>query len=449
MEKTNSPTLKRSLTLMPVIFFGLAFMAPKTFFSTYGVAVHSTNGMMPTAYALALVVMLFTAYSYAQLVKAFPNAGAAYTFTQKSINPYIGFIVGWTIIIDYLLSPMISSLILGISLKAYFPFIPMFVWIILFIIFITIVNILGIKLAAKLNTYMLLFQIILFGLFFILTIKGLLAGKGAGILFSTNPFYDSKINVSAFLSVVPILCFSFLGFDAVTTLSEETKNPTRTLPKAIYLITLIGGFLFIAGSYFAQLIFPDFQSFKNPESAYLEIAMYIGGHIFSSFFVVVGLTATTASAIASGTSASRILYSMGRENVLPKKIFGYLSQKYRTPVVNILIIGVISLSALFLNLTTAISLISFGALFAFFFVNLSVVAHYFFRKEQRSFKETIQYLMIPLIGAALIGLFFIKLDKHSLLLGGTWLLIGVIFLLNLTKMFRQPPPELSFKEAQL
>jgi putrescine importer len=448
MEKTNAPTLKRSLTLMPVIFFGLAFMAPKTFFSTYGVAVHSTNGMMPTAYAIALVVMLFTAYSYAQLVKAFPNAGAAYTFTQKSISPHIGFIVGWTIIIDYILSPMISSLILGIALKAYFPSIPMFVWIIGFSAFITAVNILGIKLAVKLNTYMLLSQILLFVLFFVLTIKGLLAGRGAGVLFSTVPFLDSEVNVSALLSVVPILCFSFLGFDAVTTLSEETKDPARTLPKAIYLITLIGGFLFITGSYFSQLIFPDFQSFKNPESAYLEIAMYIGGNIFSSLFIVVGLATTTASAVASGTSASRILYAMGRESVLPKKIFGYVSPKYRTPVVNILIVGVVSLSALFLNLTTAVSLISFGALFAFFFVNLSVVAHYFFRKKQRSFKGTIQYLIIPLIGAALIGLFFIELDKHSLLLGGIWLLIGFIYLLNLTKVFRQPPPELSFKEAQ-
>ncbi|OIK16865.1 Putrescine importer PuuP [Bacillus sp. MUM 116] len=447
MANTNSPTLKRSLSLTHVVFFGLAFMAPKTFFATYGVAVQSTNGMIPTAYAIALVVMLFTAYSYAQLVKAFPNAGAAYTFAQKSISPHIGFIVGWTIIIDYMFSPMISSLILGISLKAYFPAVPRFVWIILFVAIVTIVNILGIKFAAKINMYMLFFQFLLFALFFILSIKGLLAGKGTGTLFSAVPFYDPEVKASNLLSVIPILCFSFLGFDAVTTLSEETENPKRTLPKAIYLITFIGGFLFIAGSYFAQLIFPEFQSFKNPESGYLEIAMYIGGNIFMSFFVAVGLTSTFASAVASGTSASRILYAMGRENVLPKKVFGYLSPKYRTPIINILIVGGIALSALFLNLTTAISLINFGGLFAFIFVNLSVIAHYFFRRKQRSFKGTIQYLVIPLIGAALIGLFFIKLDKHSLILGGTWLLIGFIYLLNLTKMFRQPPPELAFEEA--
>lgn len=233
----------------------------------------------------------------------------------------------------------------------------------------------------------------------------------------------------------------------MTTLSEEAKDPTKTLPRAIYLITLIGGLLFIVGSYFAELIFPSFQSFQNPESAYLEIAMYIGGNIFTSIFVAVGLTAGFASSVASGTSASRILYAMGRENVLPRKVFGYLSPKYRTPVFNIVLIGVITLSALFLDLMTAVSLINFGALFAFFFVNLSVVAHYFIRQRQRSFRGTIKYLIVPLIGAGLIGLFFINLDKHSLMLGSAWLLIGFVYLSNVTKMFRQPPPQLSLEEA--
>lgn len=447
MEHSASPTLQRSLTLKYVVFFGLAFMAPQTFFSTYGVAVHSTNGMMPIAYAIALIVMLFTAYSYAQLVKAFPNAGAAYTFTQRSISPHVGFRVGWTIIIDYLFSPMISSLLIGISLNAFFPSVPMFVWITSFVLVITTVNILGIKLAAKFNTYMLFLQIFVFILFFVLTIYGLLSGKGAGTLFSTVPFYDSEIKIPTLLSVVPLLCFSFLGFDAVTTLSEETKEATKTLPKAIYLITLIGGLLFVSGSYFSQLIFPKFQSFQNPDSAYLEIAMYVGGNIFTSIVVAVGLTAGFASAVASGTSASRILYAMGRENVLPKNIFGYLSPKYRTPVFNILIIGAVAFSALFLDLMTAVSFINFGALFAFFFVNLAVVAHYYVRQKQRSLKATIQYLIIPLVGAALIGLFFINLDEHSLMLGGAWLLIGFLYLLNLTKMFRQPPPQLSIEEA--
>ena len=444
----NSPTLKRTLSLKYIVFFGLSFMAPTTMISTYGVAVTSTNGMISTAYAIALIVMLFTAYSYAQMVKAYPTAGAAYTFTQKSISPHVGFLVGWTILLDYIFSPMISSLFLGIAMNAYFPSVPMYVWIIVFIVTVTTINVLGVTIAAKFSTAILFMQFGTYTLFIIFSIKGLLNGQGAGTLFSILPFIDSHANMPEIMAVIPVLCFSFLGFDAVTTLSEEVKNPKKSIPKAIYLITIIGGVLYIVGSYFLQLVWPDYQSFKNPEAAYIDIAMYIGGNFLVSYILAEGTMACFASAIASGTSASRILYAMGREQVLPAKIFGHLSPKYRTPVYNILIIGCIAFSSLFLSLTFAVSLINFGALFTFTLVNLSVIAHYYIRKKQRSIRGTIQYLIIPLIGASLTGLFFVKLDIHSLILGGVWFTLGFLYLLNLTKMFRKPPPELVFEEAQ-
>ncbi|MEK4029176.1 APC family permease [Pseudobacillus sp. FSL P4-0506] len=444
----NSPTLKRTLSLKYIVFFGLSFMAPTTMISTYGVAVTSTNGMMTTAYIIALVVMLFTAYSYAQMVKAYPTAGAAYTFTQKAISPHVGFLVGWTILLDYIFSPMISSLFLGIAMNAYFPSVPMYVWIIMFIVIVTTINVLGVTVAAKFSTAILFMQFGTYALFIIFSIKGLLNGQGAGTLFSILPFMDSNANISDVMSIIPVLCFSFLGFDAVTTLSEEVKNPKKSIPKAIYLITIIGGALYIVGSYFLQLVWPDYQSFKNPEAAYIDIAAYIGGNFLISYILAEGTMACFASAIASGTSASRILYAMGRERVLPAKIFGHLSPKHRTPVYNILIIGCVAFSSLFLSLTFAVSLINFGALFTFTLVNLSVIAHYYIRKKQRSLRGTIQYLIIPLIGASLTGLFFVKLDIHSLILGGVWFTLGFLYLLNLTKMFKQPPPELVFEEAQ-
>ncbi|HZG16273.1 MAG TPA: APC family permease [Candidatus Bathyarchaeia archaeon] len=447
MSHSQLPTLKRALSLKYVVFFGLAFMAPTTMFSTYGVAVNSTNGMISTAYIVAFIVMLFTAYSYAQMVKAFPNAGAAYTFTQKSLSPHIGFLVGWTILLDYVFSPMISALLLGIAMEAYFPSIPMYIWIVMFIFTVTVVNILGITIAAKFNTVLLFLQFGTFALFTAFSIQGLLNGKGAGTLFSILPFLDSQANMQNFWSVIPVLCFSFLGFDAVTTLSEETKNPQKSIPRAIYLITIIGGVLFIIGSYFLQLVWPEYQSLQDPESSYIEIAMYIGGNFLTSYILAEGIMASFSSAVASGTSSSRILYAMGRERVLPNRIFGYLSPKYRTPLFNILLVGGIALSALFLSLTTAVSLINFGAFFAFTFVNLSVISFYFVRNKQRSIVGTIRYLIIPLIGASLTGLFWVMLDKHSLLLGGVWLALGFLYLLYLTKMFRQPPPELSFVEA--
>ncbi|WP_134704334.1 APC family permease [Ammoniphilus sp. YIM 78166] len=443
----RSPTLKRTLTLKHVVLFGISFMAPVTVFATYGIAIEMTQGMIPTAYAIALVVMLFTAYSYGQLVKEFPTSGSAYTFTQKAMGSHMGFLVGWAILVDYLFSPMISALLVGIFVSPYLPGVPMFIWIMLFVTVITVVNILGIRFAANFTTFLVVFQLLFLVLFCFLSVKGLLDGKGAGS-FSMLPFFNPDIKISAILGVVPLLCFAFLGFDAVTTLSEETKDPKQTMPKAILLVPVIGGVLFIATTYLAQLIYPNFLSFQDPESAALEILSFLGGNLLTSLFLAVVLTAAFASAVASGGSAARILYAMGRENILPKRIFGYVSPKFHTPVNNVLIIGTLALTSVFFTIDTATSLINFGALFAFTFVNLSVIAHFFMKNKKRSMSEAILYLVIPLLGVAVTSLFLTQLNKYSLLLGGTWLAIGVIYLLYLTKMFTQKPPELHVDDVE-
>ncbi|CDQ37818.1 MULTISPECIES: APC family permease [Virgibacillus] len=437
MGEKSTADLKRVLSFRHVVFFGLAFMAPSTVFGTYGVAAFQSDGMIATGYIIALFVMLFTAYSYAQLVKAYPSAGAAYTFTKKAIHPHLGFLVGWAILLDYMLSPMISSLLLGIALKAFFPSIPMFVWIILFVIIFTAVNILGIKFAANFNTYVFLISLLVFVLFVVFALHYLLKGEGAGTAFSILPFYDQEVPLSGLIGVIPILCFTYLGFDAVTALSEETKNPTKTIPKAIFIIPIVGSILYVIVTYLLQLVYPNISSFTDPQSVQYEIAYLIGGIFFKTFFVVTGIIPSLTSAIASSSSASRIMYAMGRENILPKKIFGYISPKFHTPVYNILIVAFVALSSLLFNLTTATSLINFGAFFTFIFVNISVISHYFIKKRNRSFKGTIKYLIIPSIGAVFILCLWLNLGWYSFFLGGLWLVVGFIYLLKQIKESKQ------------
>lgn len=448
MEFSSGPSLKRSLSLRHTVLFGIAFMAPITVFATYGVAIQETGGMIPTGYAIALCIMLFTAYSYGQLAKVFPAAGGAYTFTQKAISPHLGFLVGWTILMDYLFSPLISSLLVGIMLHAFFPAVPLGVWITVFIAIITIVNVLGIKIAANLNMYLVLLQIIICILFVAICVQQLLSGKGAGTLISSLPFFDPKIPLSSVLSVVPLLCFAYLGFDAVTTLAEETIEPQKTMPRAVMLITLTGGVLFLAVTYFAQLIQPDIRAFTSPEEAGMDLFILIGGNFLASVFLGVVILSGLASAVASSASGARILYAMGREGVLPKRWFGYLSPRYRTPVINIILIALVAMLANFMDIMTATSFINFGALFAFVFVNVSVIAHYFLKSRQRSGKGLILYLIVPLLGAFFTGMFWLQLGTSALLLGGGWLLAGGVYLACLTKMFRQPPPSLHLEESE-
>lgn len=446
----NEVTLKRTLKLWQIVMMGLAYMTPMVVFDTFGIVSGITDGHVPTAYIVALVGMLFTAASYGKLVKVFPAAGSAYTYTQKAINRHLGFLVGWSSLLDYLFLPMVNALLTKIYLTALFPGVPTWVWVVSFVAIVTILNLRSVNVLANFNALFVLIQIAIMAVFIILVVKGLHNGEGTGEVFTIKPFVDGGMDYSAIITGATILCFSFLGFDAVTTLSEETPDPKKTIPKAIFLTALWGGIIFITSSFFIQLFFPDISRFKEPDAALPEIALYVGGKLFQSIFLCTTLVNTLASGLASHASVSRLLYVMGRDKVFPEKWFGFIHPKWKTPAINVLIVGVISLSALFFDLVTATSLINFGALMAFTFVNLSVISHFIIReKKHRTMKGCIQYLIMPLIGAIAIGILWINLDTNSLIMGTGWFIIGFCYLLYITKAFRKAPPQYQVEEIQL
>lgn len=394
--------------------------------------------------------MLFTAASYGKLVKVFPTAGSAYTYTQKAINRHLGFLVGWSSLLDYLFLPMVNALLTKIYLTALFPEVPTWIWVVLFVGIVTILNLRSVNVLANFNTLFVLIQIAIMVVFIILVVKGLHNGEGTGEVVTIQPFINGGMDYSAIITGATILCFSFLGFDAVTTLSEETPDPKKTIPKAIFLTALWGGIIFITSSFFIQLFFPDMSRFKEPDAALPEIALYVGGKLFQSIFLCATFVNTLASGLASHASVSRLLYVMGRDKVFPEKWFGFIHPKWKTPAINVVIVGVISLSALFFDLVTAASLINFGALMAFTFVNLSVISHFVFReKKHRTIKGCINYLIMPLIGAISIAILWINLETSSLIMGLGWFIIGFCYLLFITKAFRTVPPQYQVEEIQL
>lgn len=445
---SKTAEFKKVLTLFPVVLFGLAYMVPLTIFTTYGIVSQITGGMLPAAYTITLVTMLFTAYSYGKMVKVFPYAGTAYTYTQKSLNPYMGFFTGWILLLDYLFLPMINYLVIGIYLNAEFPAVPVWIWILLAIGIVTFINIRGVKVITNVNFMLIAFQILVVVIFIVLSIKGLLQGEGTGTLFSTLPFFNPDGSLNQVFAGAAILCLSFLGFDAVTTLSEETIDAKKNIPKAIFLVTIIGGLLFIVVSYLGQLIYPDYMSFNDPDSAGLEITAFLGGTLFKAIFLAGYIMGCFASASSSHASVSRLLYAMGRDTILPKKVFGQLNPKYRTPVYSTIIVSAFALTAMIFSLETVSSFISFGALGAFTMVHLSVIGYYFVKQRQRSPKDSILYLVIPAIGIILCIWLWTSLSMLALTLGISWIVIGFLYLVYLTKAFKQSPPELSFEEAE-
>lgn len=437
---SQTKEMNRSLGLIHVVLFGFSFMALATVFSTYGIAAQLSHGMVPGAYLLALIVMLFTAYSYGQMSKSIPSAGSAYAYTQKAINPYVGFLVGWAILMDYLFIPMVNYLLFGIFFSAAFPSVPNYVWVLGMLVLVTVINVRGVKLATKANAFITIFAIAFILLFIGLSIKEIAGGAGTGTLLSLKPFYNSEEPFSFIISGAALLCFSFLGFDSATAFAEETVNPQKNIPRAVFIITLVGGAIFITVSYFAQNVWPNYNSFADPDSAAHEIIKFVGGKVFASTFLAVYAVTAFGSAMSSQASASRVLYAMGRDGQLPNKFFGTLHKKYNTPVNNILIISAVSLLALFLSLSLVASFINFGAFLAFTSVNIAVITYYFVRKKERSLKGTLLYLIIPAVGALLDLWLLINLDIHSKVLGGIWFALGFVYMVVLTKGFKQKPP---------
>lgn len=442
----KSIQLSRSLTLPAVVVNGMAFMALTTVFSTYGIASQISHGMVAGSYILALIVMLFTAYSYGQMAKAYPIAGSAYTYAQKAINPFVGFLVGWAILMDYLFIPMVNFLLFGIFFSAAIPEVPEYVWILGLIVIVTLVNVRGVKLGASINMLVIALSVLFLVVFCILSIKSIMTGTGTGMLMNIEPLFNPDESFKYIVAGAALLCFSFLGFDAVSTFSEEVKNPEKNIPRAIFLVTIIGGLIFTTVSYFAHNVWPDYQNFQDPDAAANEIIYLVGGNALVAAFLAVTALVVFGSASASQASASRVLFAMGRDGQLPKRFFGKLSEKTKTPVNNILLIGFLSLSALFLSLTFVASFINFGALLAFTVVNLSVINLYFIKRKERSAKGIVMYLIIPLIGGLLTAWLLVNLDVYSKVLGGVWFGCGVLYLMYMTKGFKQKPPVLNTEE---
>ncbi|MEW2501306.1 APC family permease [Amycolatopsis sp. NPDC047767] len=438
---TPGAKLERRLGLPGVVLFGLAYMAPLIVLGTFGVVATTTQGTVPSAYVVALVAMLFTAASYGKMAATHPVAGSAYTYVRKAIDSRLGFLVGWAVLLDYFFLPMVIWLIGGAYLSAQFPDVPSWLWLIAFIVLTTLLNVLGIKIAEKANFVLMAFQVLVIVFFVVLSLKQVLA-DGHSVA-SGDPFFHPGSTFGTISGGAALATYSFLGFDAVTTLTEEAVEPKRTIPRAILLTALIGGGVFIVLAYVTQLVHPGFL-FDDESSAAFEIARHIGGSLFGAVFLAGLVVAQFASGIAAQASASRLMFAMGRDGVLPR-VFGRLQPKLNTPAFAIVLTGVVGLIALALDVTTSTSFINFGAFTAFTMVNVSVIATWI-RTRHTASRNVLTWLVAPVIGALVDLWLLVNLDGLALTFGLVWLGIGIVYLVALTRGFRRPPPEMSFEE---
>lgn len=434
-----SGSLSRNLGLWAVVGLGLGYMTPTVVFDTFGIVSGITDGAVPMAYIVALVVMMFTAVSYGKMAGAIPSAGSAYTYAHRSIHPNVGFFVGWTSLLDYLLLPMVNALIIRLYLEQIFPDVSPVIWVVLYVAAITAVVYISMRGTSRVNALLLCFSVAVIIVFIVLVCNQLVNGEGLGTVFSSRPFIHEDMNTESLLMAATVVCFSFIGFDAITMYAEEVRSP-KIMPRAILVTVIIGGAIFLIASYFAQLRFPDNTPFGDyVDDPLPQIGLIVGGEVFQTIFVAAGFTATVASGLASHASVSRMLLVMGRNSVLPKRVFGYVSPRTHTPTFNVVLVGVVSLAAMSFSLELISAFINFGALIAFTAVNASVIAWFAIRQGRRkTFADVFNYIVMPAIGVIMTALLWLNLHEEALIGGLIWMAAGAIYLLVLTRAFRKP-----------
>ncbi|ENU93717.1 APC family permease [Acinetobacter vivianii] len=445
--------LQKTLGLWHIIIIGLAYIQPMTLFDTFGLVSEESHHHVPTSYIVALIAILFTSISYGHMIRRYPSSGSAYTYAQKSIHPNVGFMVGWSSWLDYLLSPMVNIILAVIYLEALFPTVNHWVWVVVLTAFMTGINLRGARFVANFNSWIVLVQLIVIATFTYLVYDKLQMGINADgaitaetryQLWSMEPFWNELTSVGALITGATLLCFSFTGFDSLSSLAEETKDTEKTLPKAIFLTALFAGVIFIISTYFMQIYFPNDPKsyFTNIAETQPEILLLVGGSLFQSYVLAFAIVTVMASGISAHAGVSRLMYVMGRDGVINKKIFGHISPKTFTPSYNIIIVGLVALTAGFMDLDIVISMISFGALTAFTFVNLSVISRYALRDGRtKNLKDIISFVIIPLLGFISIFAMWLEIEESALKFGLWWAMFGILYLGYKTKGFKYNAPQ--------
>jgi amino acid transporter len=434
--------LNRALKFRHLLAYGMVFMVPIAPMGIYGLVVGPGLGMVPLIYIVGIVAMTFTALSYRWMSQEFPITGSVYSYVQRGLNAHIGFLAGWMIIADYLLVPALLYGFTGVWLNALVPSVPIWVFIVIFVAINTFVTARGITVTAETNWVLLVIEVVTLVIFLVIGLKFVLVdGGGTGGLSFDPIFQPDKVNLTFVASAASIAVLSFLGFDGISTLAEETHRPERTVGNATVAALIILGLIFVVQTYVAALVHPNYKNL-DPELAFFQIGRDAGGVLLYYLLLVVNVIAVgIANALAAQVAIARILYSVSRDDMLPAS--GFLSRihpRYRTPFNATLFVGVVTLGvALIFAVDTITKFVNFGALTAFMALNISVFVYFFIRRRRRDLKGLIIYLLFPLLGFAIIAYVWSGFDRTTFIFGFSWLAVGIIIAAIKTRGFREKP----------
>jgi len=429
----SAPRLRRSLTLWDLILYGVIVIQPVAPLSVFGVLSDRGHGHVVTTILIAMVAMLFTAISYGRMARAYPSAGSAFTYVGQEINPALGFVTGWSMVMDYMLNPIICTVWCSQQAHVFASGVPYAVWVFFFAGVFTFMNIQGIKTSARVNTLLATGMGVVSVIFFVAAARYVFGNPHDGAGFFTRPFYDPETwNLRAVLGGTSIAVLTYIGFDGISTLSEEAENPRRNILLATVLVCLVIGVLSAVEVYAAQLVWPASQPFPDLDTAFT----FVAGRTWKPLFAVLGFTLLVAnfgSGLGSQIGAARLLYGMGRSNALPKSFFGAVDAKHHVPRNNVLFVGVVALVGAFvISYALGAEMLNFGALIAFMGVNAAAFMRYYVRES----KKKLSSLLPPIAGFLICLLLWLNLSRPAKIAGVIWMSVGIAFGAWKTRGFR-------------
>ena len=435
--------LRRGMGLWDVVLYGVLFMVIIAPHSIWGLVQQDALGMSTLVYIVGFIAIFFTALSYVRMSNKFPIAGSVYSYVQRGINPHVGFISGWLILLDYCITPALLYVMVANWGTMLVPNSPWYLWVIVFVVFNTFVNIRGISMTRGIDFIIFAVEILAVIAFIALGCNFIMGGGGAGE-FNADPLWQpGKVDAHFLAAGISIAALNFLGFDGISTLAEETNEPQKNIGRGILIALGLIIVCFVAQTYIASLVQPDWQSWspEHAENAWFYGCEMIGGELFRNIMLIINIVAIgIANIMNAQLAASRLLYSMGRDAVIPR-IFGKVHPKYQTPWVGAIFIGAVALVlSLVLTMADLATLVNFGALASFIMLNFAVFWYFFIKEKKRySFGNIVKYLICPWLGILILGYVFTGFDVMTYIMGVSWFVIGFIICAVKSKGFKEVP----------
>jgi amino acid transporter len=440
------PHLKRVLGLWDLIYYGVILTSPIAAVPLYGEGQVLSHGHTASTLLIAMVAMSVTAISFGRMAHVYPSSGSVYTYISRELNPHFGFVVGWAMFLEYLFQPIQNALYSVLAIQRMLPRIPFAILAALAVGLITVMTVQGIRFTARTNEVLLGFMVLVTTIFLIESFRYIVLHEHFTGLFSMQPIYNpATFNLRALAAGTSLAALVFIGFDGVSVLAEEVKNPKRNVMLAAVLVVLFTGLFSGLQVYLAQRVWPDYTTLQNPETAFMDVARLASGPLLFTAYGVMLLVSSIACGLAGHVGASRLLYSMGRDDVLPKKIFGYLSPKKSNPIYNVWIIGVLAyIGVITIPWEHAAEIVTFGALLAFMGVNLAALKHFWFSEEAVGNRNFFFDAFVPGFGFVFcFGLLF-SLQAWTKYAGLVWLAVGIVYAAYKTRGFTIRPKLIDF-----